>query len=227
MKRRKWSFEDCQLEAKKFTGRNEFKTNSSKAYKAAWSKGWLDDICLHMNPKHKSWTYKSCKEEALKYKSRYKFSIGSNRAYQAAWRNEWLSDICSHMENKHKISRSFETYRNRKTILYYIKINEVYKVGIAIHERYENPMDTIKKQRYTKSSLSINNILKIIDYKIYNDGYLAAFDENEIIEMYKEYKYIGENFITGTNKSKGESECFNINIYKDIKYYFKKEQHVN
>ena len=72
-------------------------------------------------------------------------------AYDFARRNNLLDEICSHMYVKPKGNR--EIYKNRKTILYYIKINDVYKIGIAIHEKYKSVEDTIIKYRYTKSLL--------------------------------------------------------------------------
>jgi hypothetical protein len=46
-----WTKEKCQEEALKYNSRTEFKNNSSKAYGASRRKGWLDEICSHMNTK--------------------------------------------------------------------------------------------------------------------------------------------------------------------------------
>ena len=104
--------------------------------------------------------------------------------------------------------------------LYYIKINDVYKIGIAIHEKYKSVEDTIIKYRYTKSLLKKENTLKIIDYTLFNDGVQAWDLEKEILKQNKKEKYIGKNFITPKGNSGGESECFIRDIYKNIKYYF-------
>jgi len=119
-----------------------------------------------------------------------------------------------------KIVRTPLTYKNRDTILYYIKLNNIYKIGIIIHEQYKSPEDSIIKRRYNKNFKNKDVSIEIIDYKLYNNGEIAYLNEQEIIEMYKEEKYIGENFITSNGKSGGESECFTRNIYEDIKYYF-------
>jgi hypothetical protein len=46
-----WTKEKCQEEALKYNSRNEFNKNSRGAYKASHKKGWLDEICSHMNTK--------------------------------------------------------------------------------------------------------------------------------------------------------------------------------
>lgn len=43
-----WSKERCVEHAMKFTTRHQFKLNDSKAYRAAQTRGWLDDVCSHM-----------------------------------------------------------------------------------------------------------------------------------------------------------------------------------
>ena len=43
-----WTKEKCLIEALKFKTRNEFCSNSSKAYFAARRHKWIDDICEHM-----------------------------------------------------------------------------------------------------------------------------------------------------------------------------------
>lgn len=49
-----WTKERCANEAKSFNTRNEFKKGATGAYKAAWSQGWLDEICFHMKPARNS-----------------------------------------------------------------------------------------------------------------------------------------------------------------------------
>ena len=56
-----------------------------------------------------------------------------------------------------------ETYTNRKTILYYIKVNRLYKIGICLHDkRYKNIENNIIKGRYRNKVYNKINILKII-----------------------------------------------------------------
>ena len=108
-------------------------------------------------------------------------------------------------------------YKNRATVLYYIKLNEVYKIGITLLNK---GVEQSINRRYSGSHKDKNVKLTIIDYKLYDNGEFAYLNEQEIIEMYKAERYIGENFIKTNKKTGGESECFIKDIHEDIKYYF-------
>ena len=96
-----WTIESCREEASKFDTRGDFATHATRAYNAAWEKGWLDEICAHM-PKRKprrmmKWTLEKVQSEASKYNRRVDFVRGSSGAYQCAWKRGWLDSVCQHM----------------------------------------------------------------------------------------------------------------------------------
>ena len=122
---------------------------------------------------------------------------------------------CVKKNNKTKLDRDF--YKDRATVLYYIKLNEVYKIGITLLNK---SVEQSINRRYSGSHKDKNVKLTIIDYKLYDNGEFAYLNEQEIIEMYKAERYIGENFIKTNKKTGGESECFIKDIHEDIKYYF-------
>lgn len=96
----KWTFEECEKEAKKYSLKKDFQSNSNIAFQIASKNKWLEQICSHMTEvkkPHKYWTKERCTEEALKYKHRNDFSIHSNSAYSSAQKNNWLDEICKHM----------------------------------------------------------------------------------------------------------------------------------
>ena len=99
---RYWSSskERCAKEALKYQTRSAFGNGSSGACIAARKKGWLDDICGHMENKKKPggyWTREHCQEEALKYQTRSAFGNGSSGAYVVSRKRGWLDDVCGHM----------------------------------------------------------------------------------------------------------------------------------
>jgi len=106
MKYKIWTFELLQAEAAEYSSRNAFNKGSRQAYKAAWRRGILDDICGHMNrPKSdRKWTLEALKIEALRYQTRTEFSKGSSGAYDAAWKNGWLDIVCSHMPKAERLT---------------------------------------------------------------------------------------------------------------------------
>ena len=104
------------------------------------------------------------------------------------------------------------TYKDRKTILYYITIGGVYKIGITLKD------SVIKRYKYNMNpnKLPIN----IIYQKTFMNGEDAYVLENKIKRDFKKFKYSGENFIINKNKKSGESECFDIDISEYIKDIF-------
>jgi hypothetical protein len=110
----KWSRKNCELEAKKYTYRNEFKLKSYNCYSAAYRNGWLDDICKHMeNKKHVlKWSKEKCHNIAKKYQFRNEFRLNDSKAYYAAQYNKWLDDICSHMKFKKLPNKYWHNYDN-------------------------------------------------------------------------------------------------------------------
>ena len=71
----KWTDEKIREEASKFKTKSEFRENNLGAYKAAWKRGILDDVCAHMIDLKTDWTYEMLLSEAKKYSSRGEFSF--------------------------------------------------------------------------------------------------------------------------------------------------------
>jgi len=90
-------------------------------------------------------------------------------------------------------------YKNKKTILYYIKIKNSYKVGVCLW-RSEPEKDI--GNRYRQDKLDI----KIISYICYNDGSLAYNREQEII-------YKNKNNRAKPILKTGNTELFNNIIF--------------
>jgi len=206
-------------EALKYSNRGHFYDNSPNAYFAARSRDILTDICSHMKKQYEEWTIEKLKEEALKYSTRGDFQLNS-KAYKTVQARSLLDEVCAHMPSNLNIYNKREIYKNRKTLLYYIKLNEIYKIGIVLFEKSFDPLTTIRTYRYRPGHKSKNVELEIIDYKEFLDGTIAFDNEQEILEMYKDKIYTGEKFITENGKSCGETECFYEDIYKDIEYTY-------
>lgn len=102
----KYTNEELQTEALKYTGRKDFENNNRKMYQAAVGRNLLDIICSHMKPKYITWTYELVKEIAQTYIDRPTFRTEASAAYQYARRNRLLDEVCSHMTN----SRTYWTY---------------------------------------------------------------------------------------------------------------------
>lgn len=103
-------------------------------------------------------------------------------------------------------------YKNRKTILYYVKVDNYYKIGITLFDGRRSIESNILKKRFgidIKNGRSIN----IIKSKLYDDGSNAYITEQKIIYENKKHKYEGENMLVS-----GNTEMFNKNILIGEKY---------
>lgn len=94
-KRRKWNYETCYEEAKKYNSRTEFQygKGASCAYKMARKEGWLNDYTwFKQSPKENGfWSKEQCYKEAKKYQYLVEFRHESASAYTIARRENWLN----------------------------------------------------------------------------------------------------------------------------------------
>ncbi len=101
---KKWDYNTCFEEAKKYLTRKDFGTKARGAYKVALKNGWIEtfdwfeDSLLVLSraikkSKKLKWTYDVCKHIASESKGRYDFRKKSNGAYCASWKNKWLDDF--------------------------------------------------------------------------------------------------------------------------------------
>ncbi len=91
-------------------------------------------------------------------------------------------------------------YKDKKTILYYLKVNNVYKIGITKHS---------VKSRYSSDLRNVN--IEIINQWLFEDGAKAYDYEQSIIKKCKAYKYCGEKILKS-----GNTELFNKDIISYI-----------
>jgi predicted GIY-YIG superfamily endonuclease/ribosomal protein L37AE/L43A len=90
-----WTKEKCKKEAAKFSKRKDFKQANKTLYCYISKKGWLDEVCSHMErlkPKG-YWNLNNSLKEAAKYKNAKDFSKNSSSAYQFLIRNKHADKI--------------------------------------------------------------------------------------------------------------------------------------
>ena len=102
-----WTKERCREEAKKYKEKSAFRKGCQGAYGSAWTHGWLDEICEHMNQTQTQgyWTLERCITEGKKYSKRSVFRKEGKGAYNAAYVNGWLEEVCSHMDKPYLYSK--------------------------------------------------------------------------------------------------------------------------
>ena len=109
-----------------------------------------------------------------------------------------------------KLLHEEELYKDKPTVLYYIKIGELYKIGIAMMQKYKTKENAIKARYYQDIKLGLE--YEIIDSKLFNDGLEALYEERRILEEFSEFQYNGDKMLIG-----GNTELFNENILKNRK----------
>ena len=95
LRKRKWTYEKCRDEARKYKTKVEFQQGSSGAFKYAYDKGILKDFDWFEELKKPNgyWNKARCEEEARKYHSKKDFLQGCPAAHGAATKNGWLDDF--------------------------------------------------------------------------------------------------------------------------------------
>lgn len=94
-KRRKWTYEKCQEEAKKYKTKVAFQKGYPGAYLYARKHGFLKSFEWFEEIKKPNgyWTRERCEEESRKYHSKKEFVKGCSAAHHAAVMNGWLDDF--------------------------------------------------------------------------------------------------------------------------------------
>ena len=98
-----------------------------------------------------------------------------------------------------KSTHTIETYRNRTTTLYYIKVNNLYKIGLTLK--------TVKSRYASDKEITI----EILNEWVFEDGAIAYELEQQILYDNIEHAYFGEKILKG-----GNTELFTKNILENI-----------
>lgn len=98
MSAKKWTYETCFEEAKKYKTRGEFQKGNGSAYQVVLKNKWFDRFTWFENgyklegKKRKMWFYETCKEAALKCKTLKEFYTNFVGAYNTSRRNGWIDE---------------------------------------------------------------------------------------------------------------------------------------
>ncbi len=94
-KKRKWTHDKCQNEARKYKTKQEFRKGNAGAYQFASKNGLLEtfDWFEEVRKPNGYWTKERCEEESHKYNSKKDFSRGCPAAHAAAEKRGWLDDF--------------------------------------------------------------------------------------------------------------------------------------
>lgn len=91
-KRRKYDYQTCYEEAKKYNTITEFENGNKGACRAARANGWMKDYTWFTLLWQEKWNKETCYEEAKKYKTLDDFISKSGSCYATACMNKWIDD---------------------------------------------------------------------------------------------------------------------------------------
>lgn len=163
-KRGYWTKERCIELALQCSSRKELSEKSRACYTISHRKGWLDEICAHMNTIKRAppnyWTKENCQKEALKYETRSSFEKGCLGAYTKARRKNWLDEICAHMYFRQRGIKG----KKKLYSLTWLDENAVY-IGITnnpkrrFHDHLKDSSNLEVKKLISKGLLPKSNII--------------------------------------------------------------------
>lgn len=96
-----WTLEKCEEDAKQYSSKQHWRTNSPSGYATAKAKEWFDDCCGHMKEFRRPngyWTLEKCREDAEHYSSKQHWRTNSPSGYVTAKSEGWLDECCGHMK---------------------------------------------------------------------------------------------------------------------------------
>ena len=105
---------------------------------------------------------------------------------------------CPHCAKTQWVWNNGRTYKNRKTTLYYIKVNTLYKIGLTLK--------TVKERFFKELKLGMN--IHTVKIWVYDDGECAFDREQKILFENRQYRYRGDSVLVGG----GDSELFIIDV---------------
>jgi predicted GIY-YIG superfamily endonuclease len=196
---RKWTYENCISEVKKYKDLKDFTKECSGALKAIYKNNWNDILDGIRSVKPAGyWTYDRCEEVTLKYNSISKFRKENGGAYYTINLNNW-----NHLFDHMKILPNF--YK-RLIYVYEFDDNSCY-VGLTcdIIRRHKQHMDDLNSS-VNKYIIETGFSPKLILKSDYIDVRESVKLEDEIL---KQYKNNGFNIL---NKNKTGS-IGGVNLY--------------
>lgn len=132
---KKWTYEKCAEEAKKYEYYHDFMTKCNSAYTTACYRKWIKDFTWLKRERveHGHWTYENCLEEAKKYKTLTDFHDNSNTAYNVSLKNGWIKDYTWFEKISSRLESIVSYTFTKKNVLF----EEQKKINWL---RYKNPL---------------------------------------------------------------------------------------
>lgn len=203
--RRKWDYDTCLQEAKKYSSRTEFLNDCASAYRTALKNDWIKDYTWFV-PKCKPdgyWTYENCYKEAQKYTIRARFKTGSPGAYNAARQNGWLVKF----DWMKRMCHANWTYEDC------LEESKKYKSRSEFYKGCKSAYNVSRKNDWLKEFTWLKNEHILSDQVDCVYGY---FFENNVV-------YIGRTLMRCQNKRHQQHQV----SPKDTVYVYAKEQGVD
>jgi len=164
-------------EAAKYIKRSHFKEGSSKFYRAALRRGWLDEVCEHMIAR-KKWTYETVKAEAQKYTTLSQFCENSASAYNKAMKMNWMDEVGGHLIKINNKPYSFDEVKTEA--LKYTYKSEFKNKSSGHYQRARRNgwlQDICKHMEYRSDTGKLHCVYAIYNERL-NQAYIGITRQN-------------------------------------------------
>ena len=150
----KWTYDACELEAKKYNSRVDYQKNSGSSYDRARKEGWLNNICKHMDylcVPSDYYTEEDIFNIAKKYKTFKEFRTKEDAAYRFSIKLKIKEQIKSLLT----VQWSKKQVLNLETGIYY---DSVMEASIAHGVKYDN----LKVWLRTNSKKNTTSLISVL-----------------------------------------------------------------
>ena len=213
---KKWFYDECYEEAKKYKFKQDFKFGSPTAYCVSQKNKWIKDYDWfeEVQKPRGYWTKERCREEALKYDRKVDFQKNSSAAYHKAHRSGWLDEITSHMQSY--VDESKLSSNSYVIYVYEDSNNKVAYVGLT------NNIKRRHREHKEKKNGKYDAVRKY--FKEYVPEPIVLFSDLDVEEAKKKesetyYSYIKNNWILLNTESALGSIGGQIKIWTRNKCY--------
>jgi len=180
--------QECIEKAQEYTTLKDFCKNAKKYYTYAYRRGWLQEVCAHLQREWNLHTKEEVSIAASKYKYRSDFYKGDPILYDYAYEHKWLDEVCAHM-----VLKGSGKGTSHRTI-YWFQFNDhsVY-VGLTNNptisaRRYKDHMTSTASQVYKKIMDGYSFIYEFDGY-FYPES-IASNKEQEKVEEFRQNGWI-------------------------------------
>lgn len=217
-----WDYDNCYLEAKKYSTNEDFRLKSAVAYSVSRKNGWLKDFTwlIKKTKGNNYWSYEKCLEEAKKYESLSEFKKESGSAYNISLHHKWLKDF-TWLTRKQKAFRYWNYERCYQEALKYKRLIDFYNnsgsaASAALKNKWINEYTWLERQHRLSYEEAYQIALKYKTKKDFLENDQSAYHKSVKNKWIKDFVWIKKD----TSPYKNDSDCCYMYLNEEKKIVY-------